>query len=163
MQLLTQMFASVTYIQTRHPYGKFEGQPDLAPAPLVASSSAPNSAVVPTSAVSLTNGNAAQHSVQGGQQQPPERPATPPPENPTVFNAALRELAQDLVIKEQQIEYLINSLPGIGNSEADQEKRMKELEGELKTVEAERLRAEEDRERMVDVLGQVIVGASKVT
>lgn len=157
------MFASLTYIQTRHPYGKFEGQPDLAPAPLPSSSSAPNSAVVPTSAVSLPNGNALQHTTSAGVPQPLERPATPPPENPTIFNAALRELAQDLVIKEQQIEYLINSLPGIGSSEADQEKRMKELEGELKKVEQERLKAEDERERMVDVLGQVIVGASKVT
>lgn len=41
-------------------------------------------------------------------------------------------------IKEQQIEYLISVLPGIDSSEAEQEKRIRELEGELRQVEEER-------------------------
>lgn len=66
------------------------------------------------------------------------------------------------MLKEQQIEYLINSLPGLGNSEADQEKRMRELEKELREVEAERLKAESEKDALVDGLGKVLVGVKRV-
>ena len=46
---------------------------------------------------------------------------------PDKFNATMHEMAQELVLKEQQIEIVIKSLPGIGVNEADQEKRMREL------------------------------------
>lgn len=42
------------------------------------------------------------------------------------------------MIKEQQIEYLISVLPGIGSSETEQEGRIRQLEGELRGVEEER-------------------------
>lgn len=140
------MYASVSYIQTRHPYGEIPGQPSQAPQP-----SAPRSAsAAPNSALAFPNGDA---------QQQPE--GTPPPEDAHVFDAALRELARDLVLKEQQIELLINSLPGLGNSEADQEKRMRELERELKAVETERAAAEREREALVEGLGKVLVGVKR--
>jgi mediator of RNA polymerase II transcription subunit 21 len=60
----------------------------------------------------------------------------------------LRELAQDLVLKEQQIEALIVALPGVGNSQAAQEARLVELERELKEVEVERQKWEQEREGM---------------
>ena len=142
------MFASLQYIQARHPYGEIPGQPSQAPQPAT-----PNSAV-PTSAVSLPNGDAFQSRQDGSE--------TPPPVPQDQFDRALREMAQDLVIKEQQIEIVINSLPGIGSSETDQEKRMRELESELREVEKERAKAEEEKEKMVDMLGQVIVGARRV-
>ena len=148
------MYASLSYIQSRHPYGDIPGQPSQAPQASAAINTVPNSAV------SLANGD--QHQFGQQPQQPGERVATPPPENPEIFDAALRELARDLVLKEQQIEYLINSLPGIGNSEADQEKRMRELEIELREVEAERTKAEEEREALVEGLGRVIVGTKRV-
>ena len=66
------------------------------------------------------------------------------------------------MLKEQQIEYLINSLPGIGSSEADQERRMRELERELREVKAERVKAEEDKEALVEGLGRIIVGVRRV-
>jgi len=136
------------YIQTRHPYGDIPGQPSQAPA------SAPNSA-----APALTNGDSYQSQAQAAQNdgdQPPQSTGTPPPEQAAVFNSALRELAQDLVLKEQQMEIIINSLPGLGNSETDQESLIRKYEAELREVEMERARAEEERERMVDVLGEVI-------
>ena len=105
-QLLNQMYASLSYIQTRHPYGEIPGQPSQAPQPRP-----PTTPAAPHSA--LSNGHA-----QFTQQ--PDPPTTPPPENPDTFDAALRELARDLVLKEQQIEVIINSLPGLGNSEAEQ-------------------------------------------
>ena len=142
------MYASLSYIQTRHPYGEIPGQPSQAPQP-----HPPTTPAAPHSA--LSNGHA-----QFTQQ--PDPPSTPPPEDPQTFDAALRELARDLVLKEQQIEVIINSLPGLGNSEAEQVERMRELEGELREVEAERARAEAEREGLVEGLGGVLVGVGRV-
>lgn len=61
-----------------------------------------------------------------------------------------------MILKEQQMEILINSLPGLGNSEAAQEARMRELEQELREVEKERAEAEVEKERMLAVLGEAI-------
>ncbi|KAK4541679.1 hypothetical protein LTR36_007823 [Oleoguttula mirabilis] len=162
---LTMMYAALNYIQTRQPYSDIPGQPNLAPDP--APIPTPDSVLAPQSAVSqLTNGDASQQQPNGPSQPSQQavveepaadgRPRTPPPERPEVFNRAMREMAQGLVLQEQQIEYLINSLPGLGNSEESQVRRMRELEAELREVEAERARAEAEKERMVDMLGEVI-------
>jgi mediator of RNA polymerase II transcription subunit 21 len=158
------MYASINYIKSRHPYGDISGQPSQAPAPL--SISAPNSAA-PQSAVSHSqaNGGASQQLTNGqatNADPAPERTGSPPPEHPDVFNAALHELARDLVLQEQQIEVLVNSLPGLGNSEASQERRMIELEHELREAEAGRAKAELDREKMMEVLGQWLEGVRRV-
>ncbi|KAL4870076.1 mediator complex, subunit Med21 [Aspergillus spectabilis] len=83
----------------------------------------------------------------------------PRPDSPRTFAARQRELARDLVIKEQQIEYLISVLPGIGSSEVEQERRIRELEGELRVVEGERERRVRElrglRRRVEGVLGSV--------
>lgn len=65
-----------------------------------------------------------------------------------MFASRQRELARDLVIKEQQIEYLISVLPGIDSSEEQQERRIKELEKELRG-------AEEEREERMRELGRL--------
>lgn len=78
-----------------------------------------------------------------------------------MFNTSLRELAQSLILQEQQIEFLINSLPGLGNSEESQRNRIRELEKELREVEDERKKAEVERDLLVDVLGEVIVRGSQ--
>ena len=67
-----------------------------------------------------------------------------------------------MVLQEQQIEYLVNSLPGLGNSEESQVRRMRELEAELREVEAERAKAEEEKEKMVDLLGDLIGRVNRV-
>ena len=58
------------------------------------------------------------------------------------------------MIKEQQIEYLISVLPGIDSSEAEQERRIRELEGELRVVEGVR----EERRRELGVLRRRLEG-----
>ncbi|KAK0275404.1 RNA polymerase II mediator complex subunit [Friedmanniomyces endolithicus] len=167
---LILMYASINYIKTRHPYGEILGQPSQAPppAPLSTPPHAPASQ-------SLTNGDgpaiepngpahaaAAPPLAPAPGQQVEQRDGSPPPERPDAFNAALHELARDLVLQEQQIELLINSLPGLGNREVSQESRMRELEAELRKVEVARAEAEAEREKMVDALGELLAGTRRV-
>jgi len=73
-----------------------------------------------------------------------------------VFQAGQLELARDLIIKEQQVEYLISSLPGLENSERDQEKMIRDLEEELKMAEAQRLEAIKEKDDVLTKLDQVL-------
>ena len=75
---------------------------------------------------------------------------------PDVFQAGLLELARDLIVKEQQIEYLISSLPGLDNSERDQEQSVKDLEEELKVAEAQRLEAVKEKDEVLAKLDEVL-------
>ena len=133
---------SLYYIQTRHPYGEIEGQPSQAP----------------ESAPSTDNAAA----------QDPNSPDPPPPENSETFDRTLHTLAQSLILKEQQIEYLIEHLPGIDPqtgqlyTQADQEDKMRALQSELTALEAERAEAEVEREKLVEGLGEMIVGIRRV-
>lgn len=80
----------------------------------------------------------------------------PPDYSPRTFAAAQRELARDLVLKEQQIEYLISVLPGIGTSEREQGERLRVLEGELRVAEEERIKAVREKEEVLERLDRVI-------
>lgn len=73
-----------------------------------------------------------------------------------MFKAGQIELARDLVIKEQQIELLVSSLPGLENSERDQQQNIKELEDELKVAEAQRQDAIREKDEVLAKLDQVI-------
>ena len=72
------------------------------------------------------------------------------------FRAGLIELSRDLIFKEQQIEVLISSLPGLDNSEQDQERYIKELEEDLKAAEVQRLEALKERDHILLELNAVI-------
>ncbi|KIW02178.1 uncharacterized protein PV09_06341 [Verruconis gallopava] len=138
-QLFTQMFASITYIDTRHPASTIPGQVDQ------------HAAVRPP-----IN--------ESGQDAP--APTVDPdtrhiPEEPRRFHATLQELAQDLVLKQAQIEALIESLPGLGNSQEDQEKRIEELEGELKEVQVLREQARIEKERLLSTVEAKILSARR--
>ncbi|CAD0083997.1 unnamed protein product [Aureobasidium vineae] len=151
--LATQMFASIRYIQTRHQFASIADQPDMsdptapnAPAPLQ-----PNAAPDTLTASAAEQGGPNAVALQQQQEQDPDQP--PRPDDPATFQAALRELARDLVLKEQQIEYLISVLPGIGESEANQSQRIQALEKELREADEERKTALAEREAMLDKLG----------
>jgi len=73
-----------------------------------------------------------------------------------VFKAGQRELAQDLILKEQQIESLISLLPGLDNSEKDQEEMIRQLEEELKIAEEEQKAALKEKEAVLARLENVI-------
>ncbi|TRX98351.1 hypothetical protein FHL15_000996 [Xylaria flabelliformis] len=87
-------------------------------------------------------------------QEADQQEVDPHPED--VFRAALVELAQDLITKEQQIELLISILPGLDNSEQDQERNIRELEEELKVAEAQRQEAIKEREETLAKINAVI-------
>lgn len=72
------------------------------------------------------------------------------------FRAGMVELSRDLIIKEQQIEVLISSLPGLDNSEKDQERYIKELEDDLKIAEAQRQEAIKEKDQILAELDTVI-------
>jgi len=78
-----------------------------------------------------------------------------------VFKAGQCELAQDLIIKEQQIEYLISVLPGLENSEKDQEQTIRQLEEELKVAEERRREAVKEKEVVLAKLENVIRGVKR--
>ncbi|TQS31447.1 hypothetical protein Golomagni_08272, partial [Golovinomyces magnicellulatus] len=78
------------------------------------------------------------------------------PLEPTDFNAGLEELSCDLILKEQQIEYLISLLPGLNKSEQDQEQSIRELEDDLKVAEADRQEALKERDQILGQLDTVI-------
>ncbi|OHW96780.1 RNA polymerase II transcription mediator [Colletotrichum incanum] len=87
-------------------------------------------------------------------QDPEQKEVDPLP--PDEFKDGLAELARDLIIKEQQIEVLISTLPGLDSSEADQERYIQELEEELKVAEAQRQDAIKEKDQILAKLDEVI-------
>lgn len=59
-------------------------------------------------------------------------------------------------MKEQQIEVLISTLPGLDNSEQDQERHIRDLEEDLKTAEAQRVEALREKELILTQLDAII-------
>jgi mediator of RNA polymerase II transcription subunit 21 len=72
------------------------------------------------------------------------------------FQAVQLELARDLIVTEQKIEMLISTLPGLDNSESEQEQIIKELEEDLKNAEAQRLDALKEKDEVLAKLDQVL-------
>lgn len=77
------------------------------------------------------------------------------------FKAGQQELARDLVLKEQQIEFIISSLPGLENNAEAQERSIRELEEELRTAEAQRQTAIREMDAVQEKLDQVIRGTKR--
>ncbi|TPX14998.1 uncharacterized protein E0L32_004828 [Thyridium curvatum] len=88
--------------------------------------------------------------------KPEEQRGDVEPIPPEEFKSGQLELARDLIYKEQQIEYLITTLPGIDNSEEDQEQYIKELEEELKVAEAQFQEASKEKDTILAKLDEII-------
>lgn len=140
-QLLTQMFASITYIDTRHPASSIPPQVDQ-------------------HTITTSNSSTTPAQTEPSPFDDPDTRYRPQPA--PAFRATLHELAQDLVVKQAQIEALIDSLPGLGNSQAQQEARIEELEAELKEVEGQRDGARREREELLGRVEGRILGARRV-
>jgi mediator of RNA polymerase II transcription subunit 21 len=132
------MFASLAYIDTRHPAVSIPGQVDQ----------------------HQTQANTVPNAEESTLIDPDNRHNPEP--SALVFQDTMRELAQDLVTKQAQIEALIESLPGLGNSRRDQERRIEELEAELGKVEAMREEARREKEVLLRRVEGRIVGARRV-
>ncbi|POS83409.1 hypothetical protein EPUL_004172 [Erysiphe pulchra] len=78
-----------------------------------------------------------------------------------IFRAAQLELARDLIIKEQQIEALISVLPGLENSEKDQEDTLRQLDAELKGLESKSLQAFIEKQDLIKQLDEIITSIKR--
>lgn len=77
------------------------------------------------------------------------------------FKAGQLELARDLIVKTQEIEMIISTLPGLENTEEDQNRYIKELEEELRVAEAQRQDAVREMNVVQERLDQVIRGTMR--
>lgn len=155
--LLHQMYRGLQYIKERAPPSAPPNQPALSSFAEYESQQAAAAAAQSQS----------QHPSQPTSTQPsdpsqPAIPAPPPTLSEDQLHADIRELSRDLVLKEQQLEILINRLPGIGSSEKEQVERMKELERQLEGIEESRVKAVREKEELVRRVDRGIMGVSGV-
>lgn len=159
------MYASIHYINTHAPPSRIPGQPFHHHTHHHASTSASNGANPPTTAGSSPLPAAATAVNGTSPHTDPSTPAAPlqPFADGGGFEDTLRELAQDLVVKQQQIEVLARSLPGRGRSEGEQWARVRELEGELRGLEAGAgAEVEGERRRCLGVIEGALLGVRRV-
>lgn len=94
--------------------------------------------------------------------EPSQVPAAPAKPSQEQFQADIKELAQDITIKEQQIEKLIAHLPGLNWSEKEQVGRMKELEKQLAELEGDRVQAVKEKEMLLKMVEDKITGVGRM-
>ena len=83
------------------------------------------------------------------------------PVSPDHFERAKKELAEDLVRKGRQIEYLIEKLPGLSRGEEQQAEDIKLLVEQVKETEALRKQKRKEMRECVRQLDNVIMGMAK--
>ncbi|RMZ71871.1 hypothetical protein GMOD_00009219 [Pyrenophora seminiperda CCB06] len=88
--------------------------------------------------------------------------APPPKPSPEEFHASLKEMAQDITLKEQQIEKLIAHLPGLNWSEKEQVERMRELERQLEELEDDRVKAVCEKDALMKMVEDRITNVGRV-
>ncbi|KIW25817.1 uncharacterized protein PV07_08960 [Cladophialophora immunda] len=170
-QLLTQFFATLSYLSQRHPLvapdpdptdpftnppsglsvaaraGEREGQTSQAVSP-------PGDAARPQAAKSQTA------IVHPGPEDTDRAPFPLRPVAPRTFANAQRELAEDLVLKGQQIEMLISRLPGIGKGAQQQAEDIRVLADKVQKMEQERKARRREMKEYADRLERVIMAMS---
>ncbi|CAI7603662.1 unnamed protein product [Penicillium pancosmium] len=170
-QLATQFYATLGYLSTYHDNSPAIPPPNVPSAAPALSKMTKNTTSPPIPASVAASAGGSGGPATSPPPPPPQQPGAteiqdpnqpPEPDSPRTFASRQRELARDLIIKEQQIEYLISVLPGIGTSEAEQEAKIRELEVQLRDVEEKReakaLELKKLRGKLENVLGAVSVG-----
>ncbi|KAF2665017.1 hypothetical protein BT63DRAFT_428963 [Microthyrium microscopicum] len=168
-QLMTQMYATIHYIDTRHHYAHIPGQTDqFGTVPATDNTPASQVTLVVPGGSTQTTLVASTNNTQGGNTQgstatdgAPENDGVKIQPDPHI-HARLTVLAQDLVLKEQQLEALVASLPGLGDSEASQERRIKELTAELGELDVEAKETEAEKDELVGRLERLLEGVRRV-
>jgi mediator of RNA polymerase II transcription subunit 21 len=69
--------------------------------------------------------------------------------DPQAFQDGQAEIARDLIVQAQRIEYLVSELPGLQNSEVDQLRIIAGLEEEIAGLEAQRAQAVREAEEVL--------------
>ncbi|OAL47565.1 hypothetical protein IQ07DRAFT_646493 [Pyrenochaeta sp. DS3sAY3a] len=90
------------------------------------------------------------------------QPTHPAPLTQEQFQADIKLMARDIVQKEQQLELLIASLPGLKSSEKEQVERMKALEREMEELEGEGEKAVREKEVLLKMVEEKIMGVGRV-
>ncbi|KAL6247477.1 Mediator of RNA polymerase II transcription subunit 21 [Rhinocladiella similis] len=153
-QLLTQFFSTISYLSQRHPLVAPEPDPSDPYTNPPAQIQTPN-----------PDGGGIAQQTSGGLLPGPEdtdRSVYPlRPSAPNVFASAQRELAEDLVTKAQQIEFLISRLPGIGRDEEDQAREIQELVKKVRQMEVRRKEKRKEMRECVRKLDSVVLGMAQ--
>ena len=160
-QLLDRMYATVHYVGTYHSYAGIEGQTDQNPWTQPPQDSQQPPAAAPQRQGSLSGtaqqAQSKQQQAEGGDGDGGERP-----HDAAAFARNLALLSQDLVLKEQQIEAVVDALPGVGRSQEHQERRIAELESQLQKLGPARERAAREREALERRLESAVLGVRRV-
>ncbi|KIX97479.1 uncharacterized protein Z520_06931 [Fonsecaea multimorphosa CBS 102226] len=159
-QLLTQFFATLSYLSQRHPLVAPDPDPNdpftNPPAGMAtARASSRFQALNPPN--DTTSAMTAIPTVNPGPEDTDRAPFPLHPVPPATFANAQRELAEDLVLKGQQIEMLISRLPGIGKGTQEQAEDIKVLADKVQKMEQERHARRREMKEYADRLERVIM------
>lgn len=144
-QLLTQFFSTVSYLTLRHP--------------LIFPETIPGDPYTqPSKEDTLRDGARHRYSSLRLHEEDISMGLQPVP--PTDFDHAQKDLADDLVRKGQQIEYLIRNLPGLGRGEEQQAKEIQELVVKVAEMESVRKQTRREMRECVRQLDDLVLGMS---
>ena len=156
-QLLTQFFSTISYLSQRHPLVAPE------PDPSDPFTNPPSAAAVTASQTPNPADPSQQNTLAGlaGPEDTDRAPYPLRPVAPATFENAQKELAEDLVLKGQQIELLISRLPGIGRGEEQQAEEIKVLVEKVREMEARRKEKRREMRQVVKRLEGVVIGMAE--
>ncbi|KIV83765.1 hypothetical protein PV11_05760 [Exophiala sideris] len=151
-QLLTQFFSTISYLSQRHPLIGPDPDPND---PYTNPPAAPTQTPNPDGSIPTTSGTIP------GPEDSDRAPYPLRPAAPQVFANAQRELAEDLVQKAQQIEFLISKLPGIDRGEEQQAEEIKILVQKVRDMEERRKAKRKEMRECVKRLDRVVLGMAQ--
>jgi hypothetical protein len=150
-QLLIQFFSAVSYHHRRHPLIAPE------PSPGDEYSKPPKDAI-------LHDGHSGRHryvNYKLGPEDADPQSMDLQPQPPNEFDQAQQDLAEDLVMKTQQIEFLIRRLPGINSDEKDQYEEIEKLAEQVRQMEIRRKEKRREMRECLKQLDDVVMGMAK--
>ena len=157
-QLLTQFFSTISYLSQRHPLVA----PD--PDPSDPFTNPPSAAAVTASQTPNPADPSQSQSTSGAVAGPEDTERAPYPLYPVsqqTFENAQNDLAEDLVLKGQQIELLISRLPGIGRGEEQQAEEIRVLVEKVREMEKRRKAKRKEMRQYVKRLEGVVMGMAE--
>ncbi|KAJ9660099.1 Mediator of RNA polymerase II transcription subunit 21 [Neophaeococcomyces mojaviensis] len=136
-QLMVQFFSTFSYLHQRHPL----------------------EAPLPIPGQPFTGTHLAPSTV--GEEDTTNNVYPLQPQDRKVFEEAQRELAEDLVLKAQQIQQLLARLPGVDQDDEQQAEDIQKLISQVDDMEKERKAKRREMRQLVRKLETVIGGVSR--